>query len=67
MDLNFDNLFNEAAAKVEKEMLASQMKNAAEAIFILYKSFVEAGFTKAQALDLVKELIKESFGQSNKK
>lgn len=66
MDLNFDNLFNEAAAKVEKEMLASQMKNAAEAMFILYKGFVEAGFTKAQAMDLVKEIVKASFGQSKK-
>lgn len=67
MDLNFDNLFNEAAAKVEKEMLASQMKNAAEAMFLLYKSFVEAGFAKVQAMDLVKEIVKASFGQSNKK
>ena len=67
MDINFDNLFNEAAAKVEKEMLATQMKGAADAMFILYKSFVEAGFTKVQALDLVKEIVRSSFNQSNKK
>lgn len=53
---DFDRLMNEEMMKVDPQ----QLKNIAIELYTLYTELIKAGFTKAQAMDLVKHTLNPS-------
>ena len=60
MDKYLQQFMAETTKKVDEEIKQESLKAMADVgvpMFTVYKSFVEAGFTKVQALELVKALL----------
>ncbi len=52
---------NEAKILFEQEMMRTsneELKNACHALWIMYTGFIKEGFTKQQAMNLIKEMIR---------
>lgn len=70
MDNFFEQFLRETNAKVDAEIQEEQLKalaNVGKPIFTVYKSFVDAGFTKDQALELIKAMLVSSINGTMKK
>lgn len=57
MNENFRKMLAETLKDVGKNDAEAQMKEAAQATYIMYKSFVDAGFNEIQAMSLVLEIV----------
>ena len=66
-EFSIDQFLKETTEKVERQILCEQLKAVGIPTFELYKSFVDAGFTKAQAMDLTKSLLLGMISGGNKK
>ena len=72
MDFNnyIDRFLKETTEKVDAEIRDENMKAMSaigDPMFAVYKSFVTAGFTKVQALELVKALLVSAINGTMKK
>lgn len=57
MNENFKKMLAEALKDAGKNDVEAQMKEAAQATYTMYKSFVDAGFNEIQAMSLVLEIV----------
>lgn len=70
MDNFFEQFLRETNAKIDAEAQEENLKALADAgkpVFTMYKSFVDAGFTKAQAMELIKALLISAINGTMKK
>ena len=67
MEDTFKKFLEDTSAEVDKKIQAQEMKTAAVSLYTIYKHLAEAGFTKGQALELVKCLLIEALIQGGKK
>lgn len=58
-------MFVDAINDIERQKQKEEFKKYANALHDIYASFKESGFTSAQSLELVKQLIIVSFAQKN--
>lgn len=57
-NMDTDKLVNEEMMKIDDE----QLKNMAHALWVMYSSFIHEGFTKQQAMSLVKTMVSPRIG-----
>lgn len=70
MDDFFKKLLNDAYDEADKKITEDNISKIAgigAPVFAMYASFVESGFTKAQALDLTKTLLVSCIGTGVKR
>ena len=57
-NMDIEKLVNEEMMKVDDE----QLKNIAHVLWIMYSSFIREGFTKQQAMSLIKAMLSPRMG-----
>ena len=57
-NMDIEKLVNEEMMKIDDE----QLKNMAHALWVMYSSFIREGFTKQQAMSLIKSTLSPRIG-----
>ena len=57
-NIDIEKLVNEEMMKIDDE----QLKNIAHVLWVMYSSFIREGFTKQQAMILVKTMVSPRIG-----
>lgn len=57
-NMDIERLVNEEMMKIDDE----QFKNIAHVLWVMYSSFIREGFTKQQAMSLVKTMVSPRVG-----
>ena len=58
-NMDIEKLVNEKMMKIDDE----QVKNMVHVLWVMYSSFVHEGFTKQQAMSLVKTILSPRIGE----
>ena len=57
-NMDIEKLVNEEMMKIDDE----QLKNIAHIMWVMYSSFIREGFTKQQAMSLIKTMVSPKIG-----
>lgn len=57
-NMDIEKLVNEEMMKIDDE----QLKNIAHVLWVMYSSFIREGFTKQQAMSLIKAMLSPRIG-----
>lgn len=57
-NMDIEKLINEEMMKIDDE----QLKNMAHVLWVMYSSFIHEGFTKQQAMSLIKTMVSPRIG-----